>query len=180
MTLQEELRVTFDYDKELGRLRWREQRKGIPAGMIAGTSLMNKYRRVMFNYKFYQEHRLIFAWHYGYYPENVVDHIDRDPSNNKIENLREASHSCNIRNTGNPCNNTSGVKGVSWDSTKNAYSATIRLNNSSVRKTFFLGRYKDFDDAVAARLAAEQCLGWGGCDSSSPAYLYLMGKLNRL
>ncbi len=36
----------------------------------------------------------------------------------------------------------------------------------------YLGTYDNFDNAVLARLAAEQCLGWAGCDNSSPAYKY--------
>ena len=41
-----------------------------------------------------------------------------------------------------------------------------------MKKYYNLGRYADFDEAVLARLATEQCLGWEGCDSSSPAYQY--------
>ncbi len=47
--------------------------------------------------------------------------------------------------------------------------ACIKLNGS----TMHIGRFTDFSEAVLHRFAAEQCLGWEGCDSSSPAYQYV-------
>ena len=84
-----------------------------------------------------------------------------------------ASQSCNLRNTGNFAHNTSGVKGVSWSKLTNKWEACIKIN----RKKKHLGMYKNFDDAVCARLAGEQCLDWEGCDSNSPAYLYVKEML---
>ncbi len=40
-----------------------------------------------------------------------------------------------------------------------------------------VGRHKDFTEAVAHRLAAEQALDWSGCDSSSPAYQYMQNYI---
>ncbi len=40
-----------------------------------------------------------------------------------------------------------------------------------------LGCFSDFIDAVAARLAGEQCVDWNGCDENSPAYLYMQNYL---
>jgi hypothetical protein len=74
-----------------------------------------------------------------------------------------------LRNTGNPINNTSGVKGISWDKPANKWYARIKTNG----KLKHLGYYKNFDDAVKARYKAEKKLDWKGCDSSSPAYQYL-------
>jgi hypothetical protein len=106
---------------------------------------------------------------YGYWPENVIDHKDRVRHHNWIKNLREVSNQCNQRNRGNSKNNTSGVKGVSFDNVTNKWRPYIKINN----KLFRLGSYKEFDNAVCARLAAEQCLGWSGCDSNSPAFQYV-------
>jgi hypothetical protein len=118
--------------------------------------------------------RLSWLYIHGYLPENDIDHIDRDPSNNRINNLREVSRQCNIRNTGNPINNTYGVKGVSWHKRRNKWIAQIVIN----KKQKHLGCYKNFNDAVIARYKAEKELNWSGCDSSSPAYQYL--KQNNL
>ena len=46
-------------------------------------------------------------------------------------------------------------------------------------KTHHIGRYDDFDEAVCHRIAIEQCLGWSGCDSSSPAYRYVRGLVGK-
>ena len=76
-------------------------------------------------------------------------------------------HWNNMRNCGNRKDNTSGVKGINWDKKSKKWKAQIRVYGK-----FYLGCYKHLHNAVLARLAAEQCLGWPGCDSASPAYRY--------
>lgn len=51
-----------------------------------------------------------------------------------------------------PRNNSSGVKGVSWNKSKNAWQAYIGLHGNRIH----LGRYNNFDDAVKARKNAEE------------------------
>ena len=119
--------------------------------------------------KIYLNHRLIWLWHKGYFPEHEIDHIDRDKLNNRIENLREVTRTCNLRNTGNRSNNVSGVKGVCWYKRHEKWLSTIRV----ARKSINLGYHVDFLEAVCHRLAGEQALDWEGCDSSSPAYQYV-------
>lgn len=51
-----------------------------------------------------------------------------------------------------PVNNTSGVKGVSWNKEKEAWDAYIGIHGKRVR----LGRYENFEDAVKARKRAEE------------------------
>lgn len=41
------------------------------------------------------------------------------------------------------------------------------------KKSNYIGIFTDFGEAVAYRLAVEQCLGWENCDSSSPAYQHI-------
>lgn len=61
----------------------------------------------------YQAHRLIYAYHYGIIPEGMqIDHVDGNRCNNNIQNLRLASASENMWNTGVISTNTSGYKGV--------------------------------------------------------------------
>lgn len=78
-----------------------------------GSIDFNGYIVTKINYKKYTVHRLIFAMHNRYFPP-LIDHIDRNKINNKIENLREATNSENLINTGIRKNNTSGYKGVSY------------------------------------------------------------------
>ena len=167
MLTQKRTKELFDYqDGSLIRKTNKQGHKGV--GSIAGGLTKSGYLRTTIDYKLYLNHRLVWLWHYGYFPENGLDHIDKDPSNNRVENLREVSRTCNARNCGNHKNNTSGVKGICWNKTRKRWMSRIRV----IGDEKFLGVYKDFFEAVLARLAAEQCLEWEGCDSSSPAYQY--------
>lgn len=171
---QERVRELFDY-RDGNLIRKVAQSNCVKIGDTAG-SLSYGYLETGVDGGRYMVHRLIWLWHHGYLPENNIDHIDRIKSNNKIENLREASQSCNLRNCGNFKHNTSGIKGVFWDKIQEKWRSSIKVmgNNKD------LGRYGDKNEAVLARLAAEQCLHWEGCDSSSPAYKYaIKNKLIR-
>ena len=85
-------------------------------------------------------------------PNLIVDHIDRNPLNNRKNNLRVATKSENAANSSMNSNNTSGVKGISWN--KNAKSWRVYLTKNGVRHE--LGYTKDFYKAVQKRLRAEQ------------------------
>jgi len=75
-----------------------------------------------------------------------IDHIDRNSSNNLLENLRWATCRENQINKGISKNNKSGAKGVWWDKRTYKWVAKISLNN----KMLYLGSFKNFDDAVEA------------------------------
>ena len=64
---------------------------------------------------------------------------------------------------------TSGVRGVCWYPRTCRWAVQICVNDIQ----YYLGYYKEFTEAVAHRLAAEQCLGYPNCNSTSSAYLYL-------
>ena len=163
-----ELQNQLDYDQLTGFFKWKIVKPGVSIGQVAGSK-MNGYIQIMVNEIPYQAHRLAWFYVYGYWPENDIDHIDRIKYHNWISNLRETSGQCNQRNTGNPKNNKSGVKGVYWIKKTKGWLTQIGVNN----KVKSLGYYKSFDDAVCARLAGEQCLNWEGCDNNSPAFKYV-------
>ena len=163
----EHVRELFDY-RDNGNLVWKVRlSRRTRIGDIAGTPSGAGYHVVIVDGRPNKTHRVIWLWHHGYTPEGDLDHINRVKLDNRIENLREVSRQCNTRNTGNQKNNTSGAKGIythpSWD---NVWQAFITVNGRQCK----LGNHSSFDEAVLHRLAAEQCLGWEGCDSSSPAY----------
>jgi len=158
------------YNKFTGYFFWKINLKnGIHIGDVAGYKDKEGYIVIGIDGKTYKAHRLAWLYVHGYMPELEIDHRDQIPWHNWIENLRETSNQCNIRNTGNPKCNTSGVKGVYWYKASNKWKASITVNLSLK----FLGYYKHFHNAVCARLAAEQCLDWEGCDTNSPAYQYV-------
>ncbi len=169
----ERVRELFDYDLNNGCLIWKIKLNNfIKIGAVAGYTNEQGYRMVGIDSKPYGVHRIIWLWHYGYLPENQIDHIDQDPQNNHINNLREVSMACNLRNTGNRKTNTSGVKGVGWHRLTKTWWAAIGVMGKKIN----LGYHKNFDDAVMARYKKEKELNWSGCESTSPAFLYLQRK----
>ena len=169
-----ELRELLAYD-EAGLLRWRVSPKfDIAVGSIAGN--LNKhsgYYEITIRGKSYKVHRLIFMWHHGYMPENPVDHRDRNPLNNKIDNLREVSIQCNNRNCNVRVDNKTQVIGVFFHKQSRKWEAKVRV----MGKCTTLVRTNDFVEAVAHRLAAEQHLNWFECSSDSTAYQFMQNYL---
>lgn len=141
----EELRATFDYHPDGYLIR---KKNGKPCGQHVNCH--NGYIKVFVNEKTLQAHRVIYAIVHGEMP-GEIDHINKDRADNRIENLRNVSHSVNIHNSRVPKTNTSGFPGVDWDARNRKWHARIMLNNQRVS----LGRFEDFDEAVYARKMAK-------------------------
>jgi hypothetical protein len=77
-----------------------------------------------------------------------IDHINRDKLDNRKSNLRFVTHKENTFNQSVRVNNKSGIRGISYDSSRKKWIATI--GNRS------LGRFKTKDEAIEARVKAEQ------------------------
>lgn len=142
------VRELFSYNPETGSITWAVRRCGTKFGSEAGTEHKG-YRRVKIDAKLILAHRLAWAIHYGRWPPEQIDHINQNRSDNRISNLREASHSDNMVNRAYP-KGASGVTGVSKH--KLGWQATIRVNGRSVH----LGLFKTIEEAAAARAASAQ------------------------
>lgn len=81
----------------------------------------------------------------------VVDHIDRNPLNNRKSNLRVTTQAKNCINKARQSNNTSGIVGVTWRKENNKWEAQIKLNG----KMIHLGLFLDKEDAIKKRLESE-------------------------
>ena len=173
---QKRLKEVLDYNKETGIFVWiKPTNRSVIIGSIAGCKNKYGYTQIRIDGNGYRANRLAWLYEKGYFPEHGLDHKDRVKHHDWISNLRETSNQCNQRNTDNPKDNTSGVKGVGFIKRDNKWKATIKINN----KTKCLGTYKDFNNAVCARLAGEQACKWEGCDNSSPAYKYVKQMLSK-
>ena len=79
--------------------------------------------------------------------QKCVDHIDNDRTNNCLFNLRWASNQENQFNRSNQKNNTSGIKGISFDKTRNKWRARLMID----AKQIHLGYFNNIEDAKLAR-----------------------------
>lgn len=124
---QSELKELFTYDPETGNLHWiKSPRPQTPAGAVAGSTHVTGYIKIRINRVAYQGHRLIWLFNYGSLP-GVIDHVDGDPLNNRLSNLRESSRLTNMFNAKKRKDNTSGVKGVSWDKRSGKWAARLSI-----------------------------------------------------
>ncbi len=96
----------------------------------------------------YLVHRLIFLMHYGYLPKQI-DHIDGNPANNKIGNLREASQSQNMWNRNANTNSMSKTKGIRWHRS-GKYQVRLQVN----KKSMYFGLYADLELAELVAIEA--------------------------
>lgn len=138
---QECLNELFEYRN--GDLYWKITcASRIKDGKKAGTLSSRGYTNIVINGRSYKLHRLIFLMHKGFLP-NCIDHIDGNPANNLIENLREATYAQNQLNARTRINSKSKIKCVSWEAKTNKW--RVRMMVNGVCKYF--GEYKDIDYA---------------------------------
>lgn len=97
---------------------------------------------------------------------SYCDHIDRNPLNNRRSNLREATHTENMRNCSKRKDNTSGYTGVTWNKPSKKWEAQLSING----KCLHLGKFEDKIDALKARLQAE--LQYFGAEFAPQRHLF--------
>lgn len=171
---QEVLCQILRYETDSGKLFWkergpewfnenkqtREHNAAIWNGKNAGreafvTSLPHGHRYAGIFGSKYLAHRVAWKMVYGAEPVGL-DHIDGDPSNNRLSNLREAEQSVNGKNLKLKKNNTSGVMGVRWEERLGKWVARIFVDY----KSHHLGVFDNFDQAIKARKEAERRHGF--------------------
>lgn len=175
MPSQATLKALLDYEPKTGTFRWKERPSSECytarwnrryAGMAAGTECQG-YIRIKIEGCLYFAHRIAWIYVYGHEPNEGLDHINGDPSDNRIANLRAASHSKNMQNRKKMVNG-SGFSGVYKNGAK--WQARITIQRDGKRHSVYLGTYSNAEEAAKAshefRLANHP--GYTGRDFRSP------------
>ena len=147
----ERLRETLEYSPETGLFTWLVNRQKALIGK-PNKELLNTGRiqvRVFGNK--YLAHRLAWAYLYGEFPKHQIDHINGDPSDNRLCNLRACTRAENHQNMRIQSNSTSGYIGVSWHKLRQKWRASITLN----RKHIHIGMFPTAELAYAAYCKAK-------------------------
>lgn len=155
MITPEDLHRLLQYDPETGHLKWKVNaaRRRKP-GDIAGCKSPDGRILIGINGRLYKAHRIIWAMANGYWPEKQIDHINGDPSDNRLPNLREATKSQNMMNIKKIKSNTSGFKGVGWSKSSQKWRAYIVANGVH----YHLGLFETKEDAAQAYAQAAKKL----------------------
>ena len=140
------------YDADTGVFTWRNSKGRAKAGVRAGNTCRQGYRRIKLDGRFYAEHRLAWLVEHGEMPSGEVDHKDRVRDNNRISNLRVVSRKVNMENTGRHGRNTSGFKGVSFCKASKKWRAFI----CHKRRVISLGYFSTPETAHAAYVTARE------------------------
>lgn len=136
-----------------GCLYWKRGNTRRKAGDKAGCLDKKGYVQVKIFRKPYKAHRIIFLMSHGWLPR-FIDHIDGNPANNRVENLRACTQQQNVFNSSMRSTNTSGYIGVSWDKSANKWRASVRVGN----KTTVVGRFDTAEIASEERTRAAKML----------------------
>lgn len=162
MVLDQDLvRSLFDYDAATGQLIWR-YRDGAPkqwnvryAGKVAGRVCERGYVKIRLFGKANYAHTLVWIWHNGKQRTRCVDHVNRVKSDNRIENLREATNSQNLANW-----DRDGMRGVSFNSRYKKFVAQMVVEG----KHHWLGMHDTAEQARTAYVTkANELLGEFAC-----------------
>lgn len=155
MITQQELYTHFSYNPLTGLFTRKVASRGHAVGEIAGTPMLHGHILIGYKKQKHLAHRL--AWYYvnGSWPQNQIDHINGDPSDNRIINLRESTQAENTQNRREASTRSkSGLLGVHWCDRAKKWIAKIMLNKA----TKYLGSFDNKEEAFDAYLQAKRKL----------------------
>ena len=141
---------------ESGVLYWLEWRNGVRKDLIAGTVTKNGYLSVGSKGVKAYAHRIVWFMHNGEIPSGFdIDHINHNRLDNRIENLRLASRSENLKNKGVVLS-SSGEMGVYWSKAAGKWEASLQVDGRKV----YLGLFDTVELAKSARTEANRAYGF--------------------
>lgn len=129
---------------------------GARADLLCTTGAQAGYRRLKIHDTRFMAHRMAWLYVYGKLPEGDIDHINGNPGDNAIANLRDVSHRVNMQNRRrNSLKSKTGFLGVSM--CKGKFLASI----SHLGKSLKLGRFMTAEEAHEAYLSKKRSLHQG-------------------
>jgi hypothetical protein len=164
------LRAVFRYEPRTGLLYWRRRKDASKAwnarfaGRLAGCQHRFCVLVKLVGYGSLLAHRVIWKMVYGDEPEEI-DHIDRDPCNNRLSNLRRATRRQNMWNVRG--NGRSGYKGVSLHRPTGRWRARIKVNGKEICIGYFTdpkAAHRAYSRAANEHFGAFACTGSGARD----------------
>lgn len=121
------------------------------AGSAAGHLRPDGYIQIGFEGQPFLAHQLAWLHTHGVLPTAEIDHVDGNRGNNRLRNLREATHTENMQNKAMYKNNKSGHPGVYWNARTCKWYASIRTRGQMIH----LGHFQDLSYAISARTDAK-------------------------
>ena len=168
-------RQSLTYYPDTGKLFWKHK----PASLFEGGKFSPERCALSWNAKYagkeaftcianngyfvgrirgrnYLAHRVIWAIVHGEWPEDQIDHINGDRTDNRVSNLRPADTTANAMNMGLRSDNQTGCAGVGWLPKQKKWRARIKVDG----REKYLGHFDTFEEAKAARLRANKRHGY--------------------
>lgn len=148
----EELQKILQYNPETGAFTWAiSPSRAVKAGDAAGVIDKKGYRTIGIRGCVYKAHRLAWLYFYDCWPVGLIDHINGNKSDNRLQNLRDVGAEGNSQNIRKPNKrNKSGFMGVIWY--QNKWRASMSVNG----KSKWLGDYTTPEEAHQAYLVAKR------------------------
>lgn len=150
LTEIEAFRATYDYDTHTGEFWHRCKRSGLRTGRKAGGLGNHGYLSIWLGSRLYLAHRVAWLLHAGRWPESQIDHINMVKTDNRLENLREATPAQQMMNRRVRRETNTGTKGVflrhKHHKRIKKYAAKIKVANEVIP----LGNFATTEEAAAA------------------------------
>ena len=141
------VRELLDYDPESGEFKWKPR----PAGHRRASG----YVSITIDGIEVKAHQLAWFITHGEWPKTMIDHINGNTSDNRIANLRDATHKINAQNRRKAAaSSRSRLLGVTWHKQRNKWMADIYHDG---RKKY-LGLFETQEEAHNAYLEAKRLL----------------------
>lgn len=148
----------LDYDPSTGFFCWiaksSPSHNNLKLGAAITTVGADGYIKIVIDGESYKAHRLAWMFVHGSFPSKIIDHINRDKTDNRISNLREVSHVGNSLNT----NRVVNAKGYYWCNTYKKWRSQISLDGKRKNLGYFINEQdakRAYENALSKKINKE-------------------------